>query len=736
MITSRDTSNARPSAHPFRSRIIVGEVTHARYEPVVHRFRYPVYFYVFDLDELPALARAMPAWFGHNRWRPVSLRDGDYLREDTGRTIRAKLDAHLASRGIDTATIARVELVTAARFFGYVFNPVSFYFCHGTDGGIVAHVAEVNNTFGETHLYVLPSAASCVPDPGFTHRHTVSKAFHVSPFQDMAPLYDFHFGDISADSLDIRIQHLRDDGDGKTRLTFFSRMAGLAVPLDATNLRRTIVRFPLAAALTMPRILWQAARLHYGKKLKVYTKPHPSSADTIGVAGPGPLQRAAKTLMAEQLRKLRAGRLTLTTPDGVAERFGGVEPGPEAAIRVRDWRFFTRCAKAGDVGFGESFTAGEWESDDPARVVELFARNFAHFDDHRLWSAVAGRVANRMVHAFRPNTLRGARRNISAHYDLGNDFYRIWLDSESMMYSSALWTRGSQTLEDAQRAKLDRIIALADLRPGQHVLEIGTGWGGFALAAAALGCRVTTVTLSAAQRDLAEQRARDAGVDHLVDVRIQDFRRIEGRFDRIVSIEMLEAVGHDNLAPFFAACDRLLAPHGIVAIQVITIAAARYAAYRRGCDWIQKHIFPGCLVPSLPALSQACAARSGLRMAEPTGMGAHYALTLREWRSRFLANLPAVRALGKYDGAFERAWEYYLAYCEGGFRAGVLDVVQFACARPGERPALFAGRNAHDATDGCAIASESGPLAELVEASEAALAAIMRTVRSGGEAAR
>ncbi|HYN39432.1 MAG TPA: cyclopropane-fatty-acyl-phospholipid synthase family protein, partial [Rhodospirillales bacterium] len=320
-----------------------------------------------------------------------------------------------------------------------------------------------------------------------------------------------------------------------------------------------------------------------------------------------------------------------------------------------------------------------WDSPDLTTLMELAALNEASIGDLAVGSSLV-LLIHRLRHRLRENTQRGSRRNISSHYDLGNDFYAHWLD-DGMTYSSALFATPEQPLRHAQDAKYGRLADLLDLRADQHLLEIGCGWGGFAeRVAAAPGCRVTGVTLSAQQAAFARERVRAAGLEQRVTIQLQDYREVPGRFDRIASIEMFEAVGEAYWPTFFAVLRDRLVSGGIAAMQVITIEEARFGAYRRGADFIQHYIFPGGMLPTVSALSREIG-RAGLRLTDRMTFGNSYALTLARWQSRFQKGWPQIRALG-FDERFKRTWEYYLAYCEAGFRAGSIDVCQLRIEKP------------------------------------------------------
>jgi cyclopropane-fatty-acyl-phospholipid synthase len=336
---------------------------------------------------------------------------------------------------------------------------------------------------------------------------------------------------------------------------------------------------------------------------------------------------------------------------------------------------------------------GLWRCDDLVALVQLLVRNRDLLDGMETGLARLGSIAMRGLHALKRNTRLGSRRNIAAHYDLGNELFALFLD-EDMMYSSAIFedadeSIGAESLEQASRRKLDRICGKLDLRPADRVIEIGTGWGGFAMHAAKhYGCHVTTATISQEQHDYAQQRIAAAGLQDRVTVLLQDYRDLTGSYDKLVSIEMIEAVGPQYLQTYFAKCEALLATDGIALIQAITIEDHRYQQALDSVDFIKRHVFPGSFIPCVSAMLEASAHASDLRLLNLEDLGPSYAITLRHWRRRFLANLDAVRKLG-YDERFVRMWEYYLCYCEGGFLERSIGNVQMLFARPGNRRQQF-----------------------------------------------
>ena len=386
------------------------------------------------------------------------------------------------------------------------------------------------------------------------------------------------------------------------------------------------------------------------------------------------LSRLAWRVALAAAGRLRVGCLTVTLPDGSRRDFGDRTSELRAEIRIHDRAALVRMLLDGETGGGEAYMDGLWSSPDLPGLLRLAALNRESLALSTGWFRVPGQVRRTLAHRLRRNTRQRSRRNIAAHYDLGNDFFRLFLD-ETMTYSSAVFASPDQSLAAAQRNKYRLMAEGAGLARGHHVLEIGCGWGGFALfAAGELGCRVTSITISREQRDLARQRVRDAGLEHLVDIQLRDYREIDGTYDAIVSIEMLEAVGADYFATFFEACDAALLPGGRLSLQSITFPDAAYERQPRGANWIQTHIFPGGLCPSLAVIERATR-ETRLLITGVTDIAEHYVRTLAAWRTRFLDQVDAVRAMG-FDERFVRMWEYYLALSEAGFATGISQDLQ------------------------------------------------------------
>lgn len=416
-----------------------------------------------------------------------------------------------------------------------------------------------------------------------------------------------------------------------------------------------------------------------------------SGDQRTGSAAAGSLDRLLRRRLLGQLAGLRDCELRIE--DGLGSvRLGHAATDTantlRASLRIRDIGFYRAVAANGSVGAAEAYMDGLWSCDDLVALVRILVRNRDLLDGMESGSARVGGWLMRGWEALRRNTRRGSRRNIAAHYDLGNALFELFLDP-SLMYSSAIFARDDEPLEVASRRKLDRICRKLELGPDTHVVEIGTGWGGFAVHAAShYGCRVTTTTISKEQHALASERVQAAGLGERVTLLLEDYRDLTGRYDRLVSIEMIEAIGHQYLDTYFAKVAELLKPEGMALIQAITIEDHRYQQALKSVDFIKRHIFPGSFIPSVSAMLGAVARSSDMRLIDLEDIGPSYALTLRHWRRRFLAKREQVAALG-YPPRFVRMWEFYLAYCEGGFIERSIGDVHLLLTRPGARRASW-----------------------------------------------
>jgi cyclopropane-fatty-acyl-phospholipid synthase len=407
---------------------------------------------------------------------------------------------------------------------------------------------------------------------------------------------------------------------------------------------------------------------------------------TAGTSSFGGLDRFLRQQLLGQMHGLRHGRLVVADACGTLELGEPVSAHSDLQIhlQVLDADFYRAVTRNGSVGAGESYMDGQWRCDNLVGLIQLLVRNRDLLDGIESGIARLGGMAMRGWHALRRNTRDGSRRNIAAHYDLGNDFFSLFL-SPDLMYSSAIWTDPVDTLETASERKLARICRKLDLKPTDRVIEIGTGWGGFALYAAQhYGCHVTTTTISREQHALATERVAEAGMKGHVTLLLEDYRDLDGQYDKLVSIEMVEAIGAPYLDSYFGKIGSLLKSDGLALVQAITIEDHRYAQALKSVDFIKRHVFPGSFIPSINALLGAKTRASDLALIQLEDFGSSYALTLKAWRERFMARLAKARALG-FDERFIRMWEFYLAYCEGGFRERSIGVAHLLMARPGNR---------------------------------------------------
>ena len=410
----------------------------------------------------------------------------------------------------------------------------------------------------------------------------------------------------------------------------------------------------------------------------------------IGKITPKPrrLDRLAKHILIKRLEHLQHGTLQLIEGES-SHSFGSKSTDSSLedialTLVVNNSAFYGEVVFGGSIGAGEAYMQGYFECDNLTKLIRLMVRNQSLLDDiESSFAKITGPI-QAWLHRINKNTQVGSRRNISAHYDLGNDFFKLMLDP-TMMYSSAIFETSKQSLEQASIAKLKSICKKLDLKPSDHVLEIGTGWGGFAIYAAQnYGCKITTTTISQAQYQLALQRIKDAGLENNIEVLLSDYRDLTGKYDKLVSIEMIEAVGHQFYDTYFRACGNLLKQDGMMLLQAITIADQRYASAIKSVDFIQRYIFPGSCIPSVTAMLNSITKSSDMRLADLEDIGPHYATTLAKWRDNFFNNIAAIGALG-YPETFIRMWDFYLCYCEGGFEERALGDVHMLLVKPENR---------------------------------------------------
>jgi len=397
------------------------------------------------------------------------------------------------------------------------------------------------------------------------------------------------------------------------------------------------------------------------------------------------LDKLAKRSLLKRLQNISKGYLLIQDNDETYS-FGSKQNTsyPKATIRINDSQFYSAIAFGGSVSAGEAYFLGYWDCDDLTSLVRILLINRDVLDNMDESLSNIQVPITKILHWLNRNTRKGSRRNISAHYDLGNDLFKLFLD-KNMMYSSAIYPSKESSLEEASTYKVDRICQKLQLSSDDHVLEIGTGWGGLALHAAThYGCKVTTTTISKEQFELATQRVREAGLENKITILLSDYRDLTGKFDKIVSIEMIEAIGHQYINTYFEKCGNLLKPNGSMLIQAITIADQRYKAALKEVDFIKRYIFPGCFIPSVSAMQNAITDSSDMRIFNLEDIGPHYARTLHDWRVRFFEKIEDVKSLG-YPKEFIRLWEFYLCYCEGSFEERAISDVQLLLVKPENR---------------------------------------------------
>ncbi len=407
-----------------------------------------------------------------------------------------------------------------------------------------------------------------------------------------------------------------------------------------------------------------------------------------GTKKPSISSSIARWVIHNRLRGLRNDRLVIVEGDERRE-YGDITDSAEliATIIVHNPRCYAEVAFGGTIGAGEAYMKGYWTADDPTAVIRILLRNRDLLNSIESGLSRVSEPAHKIFHCWNRNSRRGSRRNISAHYDLGNDFFRLWLD-DSLMYSSAVFEDPTMTLEEASQAKLKGICEKLELSPKDNLLEIGTGWGGLAIyAAREYGCRVTTTTISKEQYQFAQERVQEEGLTELITVLMEDYRDLSGQFSKLVSVEMLEAIGHEFVDTYFQKCSDLLEPDGKMLVQTITIAHAQYESARRSVDFIQRYIFPGGSLSSVRVLQSSVARTADLRVHHMEDIGPDYAVTIRHWRERMFTKLADVRSLG-YSEEFIRMWEFYFCYCEGGFIERAIGNVQLLLVKSDYHPSL------------------------------------------------
>jgi len=631
--------------------------------PVRHRFRYHSYSWYIDLDDLESL----PRWL-----RPFARFDTrDHFNGRPGASLRDRVDAYLVDH--DAAMPGgRITALLHARVLGYVVNPISVFWCHDSAGELHRVIVEMRNTYGQRHAYLLlPPANTPV---------LVGKKLYVSPFNPVSGHYRVQ-APCPDHNVDVVVSL---HGDGQP--SFVATLRGTRRPATVSHIARMQLLEPLmvAARIRVQGIALWLRRLPAKPRTPVdnetrHTTIDPERWPAVAAVPSGPVS-SVSAVVADRLLRRVAGRLPLRLayPDGAVVGARDASS-PTITIHQPD-RLARRIGRHGLIGFGESYMAGEWESDAlPGALTALATEidNLVPRSAQWLRPVVTGAPPLSAKRSRRQN-----RQAIAAHYDLSNDLFGEFLD-ETMSYSSALFTglpAAWPDLADAQRRKIDRLLDAAGVGPGTELLEVGTGWGELCIRAAARGSKVRSVTLSEREQWVARRRVAAAGLSDRVQIDLRDYRDVGGNYDAVISVEMIETLGFHAWPEYFRILDQLLTPSGRLAIQAITMPHNRMTATRNTHTWIQKYVFPGGLIPSTTAIMDIAERETCLRAVDTLSFREHYAETLRLWRERFMQRRKTLSHIG-FDEVFARMWELYLAHAEAGFRSGYLDVHQWTFAK-------------------------------------------------------
>ena len=685
------------SSLPSPVSLYPARVMHRRLVAPLYRFVYTVFYLLIDLDRIDDAARSARL-FSHNRFNLLAFHDRDH-GDGQPLGLRPWAEGLLRQQGIELDG-GRIRLLCMPRLLGFAFNPISLWYCEHRDGKLRAVIAEVRNTFGEKHSYVLASGGAPM---AYEQAQDKDKSFHVSPFFDLVGRYRFLLSE-PGERLRVAIHETREGGadpgrDDRGRASFAGECGdsggGGADAVDdlegrggdplgsAEDLvaRRTVPQETGAAASRGDVMNRDDKRDNAGNYGSIMNRDGFSPDLPRALSSQGDLRGLgwSMRLALYMLSGMQKGSLDVLLPNDVVRHFEGSQPGPHGVWRIKNPGGLMRHVLAsGEVGIGDSYLDDCWDSPDLARLLEVLYLNEPYYKGpfEKNW---LGRLYGYWQHRRKANTKITAKKNIEHHYDLGNEFYKMWLD-DTMAYSSAMFIEPTQTLQDAQVNKFKLMFERLDLRAEHTVLEIGSGWGGFAIYAAThAGCTVHSITLSQEQLAEARLRAQKAGVADKVSFEIRDYRDVVGQYDRVVSIEMYEAVGEEFWPVYFDAIARALKPGGLAAIQGITINPAIFDHYRTKRDFIQKYIFPGGMLCP-PGRFEDLSRAAGMVPVEPKFYAIDYADTLAQWDRNVLAVRDKI--VEQFDERFLRMWRYYLAYCECGFRAGSIDLMQITLRKP------------------------------------------------------
>lgn len=643
----------------LRSKVGIGFTTHTRFTPVKRTFKYNLSYLLIDLfnesdvESVPLLSLKSSLFF--------SCKPDKYLLPGKTR-FKEKLIDFLAYAKSDLK-FNKALLLTSPAFFSISFNPVSFFYLYQNDL-IVGIIAEVHNTYKEKHMYLLTDPIQKNDYIEFNYE----KLLHVSPFFKVEGKYNFLFS-IKPDIIEVIINYKK---GSKLMLNAMLKLS--THPISKGSFFKLFFNFISTSFTTFPRILFQAAILKFKFKLPHFKNTSFKSKQTFSRKGPSFFEKISMTIIDRFLKRIHIGHLTLHLPNQTSKYYGQDHSDLAVTITVNDYSFFTSLLLKSDLGLAESYMKNNWTTPNLSDVFKLFIKNNHLMKTTRSFSFFS-KLIKLFQHKSRKNNIKNSKKNIFEHYDLGNDFFKLFLD-DGMVYSSAMFKSPEQTLEDAQLDKINHILTLSDIKSRHHILEIGSGWGSLAIQAAkTIGCRVTTVTISEEQYKYVKQQINQEHLDHLIEVKLMDYRYLTGKYDRVISIEMLEAVGHEYIDTYFNKISSLLNPGGKAMFQCITIPEDRYDSYRKNPDFIQTYIFPGGHLPTIEFLKESCINQS-FKWVKADDIGLHYGITLSHWEERFIESESQLNIMG-FDQNFYFKWIYYFNYCKAGFESNFIHNYQF-----------------------------------------------------------
>ena len=636
-------------------KLIIGHTEHNRVN--TNKFKYPLYMLEVDTSQLKQLnAKTL---IGYNQTNLLSIHDSDFLY-DNNKSIDEKIRPILKEYKRHQS-IEKTILITIPRFIKKTFRPVNFFLSYDKHNELIGMIAEVTNTYKESYFYKVEKNEQ-------SKRIIIDKEFHVSPFFEEKGSYEFNIID-NHNTFEV---HMNYEIDGKK--IFYANFVGKKYELTKKMIAKITIQYPLTCLLVYPRILYQAAILKFKKKLNHFSKPNLPKNNVLRHQPVTMFQNIVLKKLRNNGKKIKFGQCNITFPNIEPIHLGNKKNGIQANINVQSMSFLKSVQTSGEIGLGESYMKGEWTSNKPANVIAFMIENKKQLD--KSFNGVFYKtISNIIKHRKKHNSKKNSKKNIQEHYDLGNDFYKLFLDN-TMIYSSGLFKNKKDTLEDSQKQKVDTLISKLNIKENDHVLEIGSGWGYTALTLAQqYKCKVTTITLSHEQKKYTEELIKKNNCDHLITVKIEDYRTVKGEFDAIISIEMIEAVGHKYLSNYFEVCNNRLKKNGVLAIQAITYPDKYYKHYNNGTDFIRKHIFPGGHLPSLEIIKKIINKHTQLDEFNKLNIAQSYATTLTHWRDSLLSKKDQLYKMG-FSDAFINKWDYYFAYCEAAFSTDYLGCYQ------------------------------------------------------------